>query len=58
MGWGVTLPGRDTLALLAAGYLAVTRADEHHRDRAEKGDLSPAVTPTTATTATTATATS
>ena len=24
-----------TLALLAAGYLAVTRAHEHHRDHAE-----------------------
>ena len=27
-----------TLAMLAAGWLAVTRAHEHHRDRTEKGD--------------------
>ena len=36
-----------TLALLAAGYLAVTRAHEHHRqdaaDQGEKGDPGSAV---------------
>ena len=48
-----------TLALLAAGYLAVTRAHEHHRDHAEhdrveaeKGDPRPVVTATTQATAT------
>jgi SRSO17 transposase len=44
-----------TLAMLAAGWLVVTRAAEHDRDRAEKGDLPPAVTPTTATVTATAT---
>lgn len=42
-----------TLAMLAAGYLAVTRAAEHDRDRAEKGGPQ-----STVTTITTATATS
>ena len=47
-----------TLAMLAAAWLAVTRAAEHNRDRAEKGDLPPAVTPTKATKAATPAATS
>ena len=33
-----------TLAMLAAGWLAVTRAHEHHTDRVEKGDPLPAPT--------------
>jgi SRSO17 transposase len=41
-----------TLALLAAGWLAVTRAHEHHTDQAEKGDPAAAVTATTPATAT------
>jgi len=44
-----------TLAMLAAGWLAVTRAHEHHRqdaeDRVEKGDPERAVTATTTATA-------
>jgi SRSO17 transposase len=39
-----------TLAMLAAGWLAVTRAHEHHTDQIEKGDPESAVTaPTPAT---------
>jgi SRSO17 transposase len=41
-----------TLALLAAGYLAVTRAHEHQADQGEKGDPESAVTATTPATAT------
>jgi SRSO17 transposase len=36
-----------TLAMLAAGWLAVTRAHEHQTDRVEKGDPGSAVTATT-----------
>jgi len=50
-----------TLAMLAAGYLAVTRAHEHHKadsdrtpgHRPEKGDPRPTVTTITTVTATT-----
>jgi hypothetical protein len=38
--------------MLAAGWLAVTRAHEHHTDQAEKGDPESAVTATTPATAT------
>jgi len=41
-----------TLALLAAGWLAVTRAHEHQTDRVEKGDPGSAVTATTTASAT------
>ena len=41
-----------TLAMLAAGWLAVTRAHEHQADQAEKGDLGSAVTTITKATAT------
>jgi SRSO17 transposase len=41
-----------TLAMLAAGWLAVTRADEHQADRAQKGDPGSVVTATTTATAT------
>jgi SRSO17 transposase len=41
-----------TLAMLAAGWLAVTRAHEHQADRVEKGDPRPAVTVTTTATPT------
>ena len=41
-----------TLAMLAAGWLAVTRAHEHQTDRVEKGDPGPAVTATTPASAT------
>jgi len=41
-----------TLALLAAGWLAVTRAHEHQAGRAEKGDPESVVTATTTVTAT------
>jgi SRSO17 transposase len=41
-----------TLAMLAAGWLAVTRAHEHHTDQTEKGDPGSAVTATTPATAT------
>lgn len=41
-----------TLALLAAGWLAVTRAHEHQADRAKKGDPGSVVTATTTATAT------
>ena len=41
-----------TLALLAAGYLAITRAHEHQADRVEKGDPRSAVAATTPATAT------
>jgi SRSO17 transposase len=48
-----------TLAMLAAGYLAVTRAHEHQADQGKKGDPRSTVTTITTTTATaTATATS
>lgn len=41
-----------TLAMLAAGWLAVTRAHEHHADQGEKGDPRPTVTTITTATAT------
>jgi SRSO17 transposase len=41
-----------TLALLAAGWLAVTRAHEHQADRVKKGDPGSVVTATTTATAT------
>ena len=41
-----------TLAMLAAGWLAVTRAHEHQADRPKKGDLRAAVTAATEATAT------
>jgi SRSO17 transposase len=41
-----------TLAMLAAGWLAVTRAHEHQADRNEKGDPGSVVTATTTATAT------
>ena len=41
-----------TLAQLAAGWLAVTRAHEHQTDRVEKGDPGSAVTATTTASAT------
>jgi SRSO17 transposase len=41
-----------TLAMLAAGWLAVTRAHEHQADQAIKGDPRPPVTTITTTTAT------
>jgi SRSO17 transposase len=41
-----------TLAMLAAGWLAVTRAHEHQADQGEKGDPRPTVTTITTATAT------